>query len=165
MRKERWVPKRLLMCFRQRKKQSVKVWQKQLQIFGLSCQANPFYSLNKTAILEEKHFISAHFSATGGRRKQQPMRCKVPQEAQVRKVNEPTFSIIPVAVFMGEKLITCDKYTSAWASCRFCQAACEQKHFSNEVILAMDLPSQCPVQKRVSTLTKDTKPKLHPYTH
>lgn len=104
--------------------------------------------------LGRKVFKSGTFSATGDWRNQQPIHCKVPQEAWVRKVNEPTFSIIPVGVFMGEKLITCDKYTSAWTSCHFCQPACEQKHFSNAVILAMDLANQCPMQKLVSKHTK-----------
>lgn len=53
----------------------------------------------------------------------------------------PPFPIIPVGVFMGEKLITCDKYNSARTRRRSCQAACEQKHFSNGVILAVDFAS------------------------
>lgn len=124
--------------------------------FGLSRRANPFYSPSKTAILEKKVFRSCTFSAMGDWRNHQPTHCKVPQEAWVWKVNEPTFSIIPVGVFMGEKLITCDKYIGAWTSCHFCQAACEQKHFSKAVILAIDLPNQCPMQKLVSTHTKET---------
>lgn len=49
----------------------------------------------------------------------------------------PPFPIISVAVLMVGKLIACDKYSSAWMSRRFCQADCEQKHFSNAAILAL----------------------------
>lgn len=66
---------------------------------------------------------------------------------------------------MGEKLITCDKYTGTWMSCHFCQAVCEQKHFSNAVILAVDLPNQRPMHKLASAHTKRHKTKtLHPET-
>lgn len=101
----------------------------------------------------------------GDWRNQQPIHCKVPQEAWLGKVNEPTFSIIPVGVFMGGKLITCDKYTSAWTSCHFCQPACEQKHFSNAVILAMVLANKCPMQKLLSKHTKTHDQTLHPKIH
>lgn len=148
-------------------KPRITVWKsavKMSKYFGPSRQANPFYPLGKTTILEEKCFIPAHFFATGNWRNQQPIHCKVPQEAWVRKVNEPTFSIILVGVFMGEKLITCDKYNGAWTSCHFCQAACEQKHFCNVVILAMDLPNQCPMQKPMSTHTRKVHKQSYVYT-
>lgn len=60
---------------------------------------------------------------------------------------------------MWEKLITCDKYTGTWMSCHFCQAVCEQKHFSNAVILAVDLPNQRPMHKLASAHTKRHKTK------
>lgn len=47
--------------------------------------------------------------------------------------------------------------------CHFCQATCEQKHFSTAVILAMDLPNQGPMQRNVSTHTK-ANTQLHPMT-
>lgn len=89
---------------------------------------------------------------------------KCRRKAWVRRVNEPTFSIIPVGVFFLlffsfslyglKKLITCDKYTSDWMSCHFCQTACEEKHFCTAVIL--DLPNQRSAHKCVSTRTKET---------
>lgn len=107
--------------------------------------------------------IHLQLRAIGGTSDQCIVKCH--RKLGVRKVNEPTFSIIPVGVFMGEKLITCDKYTGAWTSCHFCQAACEQKHFSSAVILAMDLSNQCTMQKLIYTHTqKDAQPKLHPST-
>lgn len=106
---------------------------------------------------KKKVFHSSTFSAMGDLRAQRPVRCKVPQEAWARRVNEPTFSIIPVSVFMGEKLITCDKYNSAWTGCRFCQAACEQKHFSNVVILAVNFLNQRPVHRHEWGLEQNTR--------
>lgn len=44
--------------------------------------------------------MSKTLSATGDWKNQRAIYCKEPQEAWVRKVNEPTFSIIPVGVFM-----------------------------------------------------------------
>lgn len=128
---------------------------------GLSGQANLFLFPKQSSHLGSKALRSCTFSASADRRNHQPTHCKVPQEARVWKVNEPTLSIISVGVFMGEKLITCDKYSGAWTSR---QAACEQKHFPSAVLLAMDSPNQCPRQKLASTHTKDTKPKRRPQT-
>lgn len=60
-------------------------------------QQNPFYSPSKAA-------KCCTFSATGRWANHQPTHCKVPQEARVRRVNEPTFSIISLGVFMNEKI-------------------------------------------------------------
>lgn len=121
-----------------------------------------FFPQAKQPVLDEECFIPEHFQlrAIGGTSNQCIVKCH--RKLGVRKVNEPTFSIIPVGVFMGEKLITCDKYTGAWTSCHFCQAACEQKHFSSAVILAMDLPNQCSMRKLISKHTHThTLQKLH----
>lgn len=44
------------------------------------------------------------FSATDDWRNQQPIHCKVPQEARVREVNEPTFSHHPSGCFYERKI-------------------------------------------------------------
>lgn len=76
----------------------------------------------------------------------------------------PPFPIIPVGVFMREKLITCDKYTGAWTRCHFCQAACEQKHFSNAVILAMALSDQPALQQFLLNPENDVEHKKNAWT-
>lgn len=133
---------------------NVKVSSTCLRNLRLSRQANPFLFPEQNSHLGRKVFLSCTFSATGDWKDHPPTHCNMPHEAWVREVNEPTFSIIPVGVFMGEKLITCDKYAGAWTSHHFCQAACEQKHFSNPVILAVDSPNHCPVQELESTQLK-----------
>lgn len=49
--------------------------------------------------------------------------------------------------------------------CHFCLATCEQKHFSNAVILAMDSPNQGPMQKLVSTHRKAKNQSAVPRHH